>query len=394
MPDRRSAVNFSMEQPHIVILNHEFPPIGGGAATACRQLARCLARRTRVTVVTAAYGGLPRRDEADGYAIIRIPALRRYAYKSNPLEMVTFLLSSLWWAARHGRALGADACIAFFAIPAGPAAWLLRCLAGTPYLISARGGDVPGFLPEILRNWHRLTGRLIRALWRRASVVVTVSKDLERLVHESAPDQPTTVIPNCVDTAVFHPAASSADNPEPVLLFVGRLDRHKNLFDLLDALAMVADLPWRLTILGDGPLRSELQAGAVARGLADRVNFVGWATREQMPDWYQRADILVFPTLQEGFSNVQIEAMACALPVIIYDIDGCPLVRQGVTGLRVRRGDPAAFAAGVRRLLEDASLRRRLGQAGQELVLTVYDWNVAAEQYFVLCREAVAGARP
>lgn len=104
--------------PQILIINHEFPPIGGGAATAARNIAECMtAQGAFVTVLTSAYADLPAREITDGYAIIRIPALRRRAEASNVFEMSSFLFSALVWIARYGRSLEAEVSIAFFAFP-------------------------------------------------------------------------------------------------------------------------------------------------------------------------------------------------------------------------------------------------------------------------------------
>ncbi|MCL2123398.1 MAG: glycosyltransferase, partial [Desulfovibrionaceae bacterium] len=145
----------STNLPHILLMNHEFPPIGGGAATAAAHIAQELRNLgAKVTVLTSAYADLPAREVWEGCEILRIPALRVRADSSNVIEMMSFLLSSLWWVVRHAAKHKADVCIAFFGIPAGPAAWLLQKRHGTSYILSLRGGDVPGFLPEALRTWH------------------------------------------------------------------------------------------------------------------------------------------------------------------------------------------------------------------------------------------------
>lgn len=424
---------------HVLIINHEFPPIGGGAATASAHLAREMtALGARVTVLTSTFGDLPRHERRDGADIVRVPALRRRADKSGVPEFATFVLSSLIWAVgsrgrgasssgpedgasacgnapeKAGRTPDAgeagdadrfDVCIAFFGLPGGPAAWLLRLCHGVPYLVSLRGGDVPGFLPRQMALWHRCTGWLIRALWRGAAHVVGNSAGLTALARRAAPDLEILTIPNGVDAARFtprtengDPAADRAsggivdavygDTPPGAcrLLFTGRLNGQKNLPCLLQALAPLRERAWTLTLVGDGPDRAMLERTARSLGLADRVRFAGWADRDALPDVLRRADIYVFPSIQEGMPNTVLEAMACGLPVVACRIEGCEeLVRHGETGLLTPPDDAPALAEAVERLLDDAELRRRMGREGRRVVEREYTWRATAEQYLALC---------
>ena len=406
---------------HVLIINHEFPPIGGGAATASAHLAREMtALGARVTVLTSAFGDLPRHERRDGADIVRVPALRRRADKSGAPEFASFVLSSLIWAlgsrgrgsARSGgtgmpgAADRFDACIAFFGLPGGPAAWLLRLCHGVPYIVSLRGGDVPGFLPRQMALWHRCTGWLIRALWRGAAYVVGNSAGLTALAHRAAPDLEILTIPNGVDAARFAPApengypaeagqasgqiADAAYGTTPPgacrLLFTGRLNGQKNLPCLLQALVPLRERAWTLTLVGDGPDRAMLERAALSLGLAERVRFAGWTDREALPDVLRRADVYVFPSIQEGMPNTVLEAMACGLPVVACRIEGCEeLVRHGETGLLIPPDDAPALTGAVERLLDDAELRRRMGREGRRVVEREYTWRATAEQYLALC---------
>lgn len=459
---------------HVLIINHEFPPIGGGAATAAAHLAREMtALGARVTVLTSTFGDLPRHERRDGADIVRVPALRRRADKSGVPEFATFVLSSLIWAvgsrgrggnpsvmdgaaapedgvfvangerarADDGHAASArepesipevgasasgdapekagrspdagesgdadrfDACIAFFGLPGGPAAWLLRLCHGVPYIVSLRGGDVPGFLPRQMALWHRCTGWLIRALWRGAAHVVGNSAGLTALARRAAPDLEILTIPNGVDAACFTPRTENddpaagwasggtvdavyGDTPPGAcrLLFTGRLNGQKNLPCLLQALVPLRKRAWTLTLVGDGPDRAMLERAARSMGLADRVRFAGWTDRDALPDVLRRADIYVFPSIQEGMPNTVLEAMACGLPVVACRIEGCEeLVRHGETGLLIPPDDAPALTDAVARLLDDAELRRRMGREGRRVVEREYTWRATAEQYLALC---------
>lgn len=380
----------------LLLINYEFPPLGGGAANATDNTARELvALGVDILVVTSAYGDLPRVEHrGDGVTIHRIPTLRRRRDRSSVIEMLAFLASSLVmvpWIAAHRRP---DATIAYFGLPCGPAAWMVKALFGVPYVVSLRGGDVPGFQHRGIAVYHRLTGPVIGWLWRRARAVVANSEGLADLARRFAPDQPVIIIPNGVDAARFaqpEPVQGGRGNGqhEPVnslgLLFVGRVVWQKGLDVLLAALASLPpDLRSviTLTIVGDGPARPDLERQAERLGLSGRIVFRGWLGRDELPATYRSADIFVFPSRDEGMPNVVLEAMAAGLAVLASRIAGNrDLVVEEETGLMVERDDVAALAAALVRLAGDAALRRRLGEAGRRRVVEGFSWSAVAAAY-------------
>jgi glycosyltransferase involved in cell wall biosynthesis len=147
------------------------------------------------------------------------------------------------------------------------------------------------------------------------------------------------------------------------LIAMGRLEAQKGFDLLLDAFARIADRhsDWFLQILGQGPLRSELEAQALRLNLGKRVQFAG-----EVADPFSflcAADLFVFSSRFEGFGMALAEAMACGLPVVSFDCPSVPrdIVRDGVDGILVPPEDVAALAAALDRLMGDAQERHRLG---------------------------------
>jgi glycosyltransferase involved in cell wall biosynthesis len=180
------------------------------------------------------------------------------------------------------------------------------------------------------------------------------------------------VIRNAVDAPAFdrppNPAlrAQLAGDPDrPMVLAVARLDPQKGHRHLL---AAATDVPGAMFVLaGDGPERPALEALASTLGVADRVRFLG--TRDDVPELLAASDAVVLPSLYEGLPISALEAMAARRPVVATAIGGTDeAVVDGETGLLVPPADPAALAAALRRVLEDAALARRLGAAGRERV--------------------------
>ena len=154
------------------------------------------------------------------------------------------------------------------------------------------------------------------------------------------------------------------DDGDVVIVAAGRLAHIKRIDRLLRVFASVhARSPMtRLCIVGDGPLRPELEAQAAALGLGDAARFAGWS--DAMPAWHAAADIVVNTSDSEGTPLALIEAGATGRPVVATRVGGVEdVVVDGVTGWLVDRDDEAAFAERIGRLVEDPGMRARMGEA-------------------------------
>jgi glycosyltransferase involved in cell wall biosynthesis len=364
-----------------LLINYELPPIGAGAGNATANIARCLAAAgVEVLVLTSAFGTLPRWERRDGYAILRAPAVRRRTDRSSPLEMLSFVVGGVAPLLAVGRRWRPVAACAFFGVPSGPLALLLRAAFGVPYLVSLRGGDVPGFLGREMAFLHRLALPVIRAVWRRSGGLIANSPGLAELARRSWPDAPIELIPNGIDVELFRPPERVRPAEPLRLLCVGRLARQKGVGDLLAALA-ASPASAVLRVVGDGPERADLEQTAASLGLADRVEFAGWVVRRELPTHYDWGDVFVLPSVDEGMPNVVLEALAAGLPVIGTDVPGTrDLVEPGRSGFLVPPGSPAAIASAIDRLVSSPDLVRLLGAHGRAAALG-RRWEGVADRY-------------
>jgi glycosyltransferase involved in cell wall biosynthesis len=212
-------------------------------------------------------------------------------------------------------------------------------------------------------------GFLRRLLYPGASAVIVQSEEA-RSFFSLAIRERAEVIPNPVlrvETA--RPAAREPTTHRKTVISLGRLSREKGFDLLIDAFFLVAsEFPdWSLEIWGEGPERSNLEGRVAEKGLEGQVRLAG---QTRSPDEkLSRADLFVLSSRFEGFPNGLCEAMACGLPVLAANCPSGPrqIVRDGVDGLLVEPGDPAALADGMRRLIEDPELRRRLAARAPEV---------------------------
>lgn len=372
----------------VLLINYEYPPVGAGAATAAQAIARSLvASGHPPTVLAAGFGDLVGTREEDGVRVIRVASRRKRRESARISEMVSFMFHSLS-AVRHTvRAEGIDGIIAFFSFPSGPAAWWAHRDTGVPYVVSLRGGDVPDAEPR-LALIHRGLAPLRRQILRSARAVVANSSGLKAMSEKADPVS-VHVITNGVDTGFFVPATAPRPGPPPFrLLFAGRFQAQKNLFWLLEQLAVVrraAQLPFTLDLVGDGPQRPALAARALELQLADIVRFHGWVDRGALLAHYQSADLVINPSIYEGMPNVVLEAMACGRPVLASRVPGNDtLVVDRVTGWLFPLDDAANFSDCVRALLTRPDLTARLGTAARERAVREYSWDRTAQSYLEL----------
>lgn len=164
------------------------------------------------------------------------------------------------------------------------------------------------------------------------------------------------------------------------LLFVGRLAGVKGVPVLLDALAILKDrlLDMRLTLIGDGPERADLERQSREMGLDGVVTFVGYKSQTEVAEALQDTDAFVLPSFAEGVPVVLMEAMAAQVPVITTQIAGVPeLVADGEVGILVPPGDVTQLSAALETILTDPAGRKRMGAAGRERVTS--DYNIHSE---------------
>ncbi|MCF6290727.1 MAG: glycosyltransferase [Desulfobacterales bacterium] len=234
-------------------------------------------------------------------------------------------------------------------------------------------------VPAIVSGYRNLLPRQHEKwLWRLSKRTICNAEILRKIMTRrfSVPPDRIAVIPNAVDPDIFHPVSAPVDAP-PTVLFVGRLVTDKDPLNLLAGFDLVQKkIPTaRLLILGNGPLKKNLQRAISSRGLSSRVKLIA-GTADIRP-FLKQATVFTLPAVTgEGSPNVIIEAMATGLPVVATPIGGIPeLVDEGRTGLLVKPNDPQALADALSRLLMDQHLRVEMGRRARERVLAHHSLN-------------------
>lgn len=218
----------------------------------------------------------------------------------------------------------------------------------------------------LLGKWSLKTPRIIAA---------NSQAGIENAVSLGAIREKLFFLPNVVDTSLFTPSSGKA-NGRIRLLTVGRMVPVKRFDRFVRAVSAVdkhATVPVEGLVVGDGPLRADLQLQAEKLGLQPcKLRFCG--TAEETDDFYQDADVLVLTSDREGTPNVVLEAMACGIPVVATRVGGLPaLVRHGETGYLVDPNDEGALTKAVLDLVENPDRRTAFGRSAREFVESHYN---------------------
>ena len=206
--------------------------------------------------------------------------------------------------------------------------------------------------------WERVRGL---SLARHVDRYLVVSPYLlERYARVGFPKEKCTVLPNAFD---FREPERRA-HEVPCILFVGRLSFEKSPDLFVTALAHVHER-WRARIVGDGPMRQEIEAHIRSLGLSGRAEIAGWKNTSELAHEYAAADLFVLPSrVPEPFGRTVVEAMHAGLPVVVPRVGGAAWV-AGDASITFQNGDAASLCAAISQLLSDAEMRKALGEKGR-----------------------------
>lgn len=372
----------------LLLVNYEYPPVGAGAGTATQAIAKELVQSGHEAVVlTGRFAGLPNSSQEGGVVIQRVASFRQAKDRCTIPEMISFVVGALFSLPGIVRRHRIEGAIIFFSFPCGPIGLVARWICKVPYVVSLRGGDVPGNEPH-LNSLHRLLTPIRHTVLRNSLAIVANSDGLRKMA-EAADPFPVRTIPNGVDTAFFTPARAGRETAQGArpfrILYAGRFQAQKNIPLLFQQLVQFPSASYELHLVGDGPLNAHLRALAHGLGIAAAITWHGWLSRSALREVYRSADCLVNPSLYEGMPNVVLEAMACGKPIIASRVAGNDaVVQEGVTGFLFSLDEPATLHESLQILLSDPNRAAQMGRHGREWAERNFSWSRVAAAYVQL----------
>lgn len=372
----------------MVVPQYPYPVVGGLEKQAHELATELVLKGIAVHVLSGRiYAEQADREIVDGVVVHRLPWSRR-----RWLRWLT--MPWLVWRAFGQRMPEIDVVHCHVFSGFGLASILLAHAFGKPILVKLPnvGADgVPGLRAQafgFVREW----------IFRQADAVVAMSSESVRELTAIGFDlRRILTTPNGIAIPLRHLRAAPVAEQPVRLVFVGRLSAEKGVADLIAALSRVAQfqsgtIRWTLDLIGDGPLRSELQTRAVAAGIASQIRFRGHVHEVQraLLDY----DALLLPSYREGNSNAILEAMAAGMPVVSTRVGGTPML-LGAEGaeLLYEAADVDALTVLLMRVIGDPGLRHRVGTALRARTEAYFDIRRVAETYAAAYRLLAAGRR-
>ena len=377
----------------LLMLNYEFPPIGGGGAQAHANLLREYGQRNdlQVDVLTsAATPGFTQETLSANVTIYRVGLHKKKLHYWRKQEVLEWLFKSHRHYRRLIRQNRYDLVHAFFGFPSG---WLCYRSAGKlPYIVSLRGSDVPGQNARLQKD-YKILAPIFKGIWQKASVLVACSHGLKDRALRFMPDVAIEVIPNGVLTDLFVPKPKPSAKPLR-LISVGRLSETKRLDLLIDTVALLRSQRQDvlLQLVGDGALLGPLKDQIQRLNLESYITLTGRVDSRDMPCLYRASDLYVSGTYQEGMSNAMLEAMASGLPIVTTSCEGVDELIMD-NGVVVHTPTAQAMADAITRLLNDHPRYCDMSLSARNKALT-FSWASVADQYIAHYQAIAAQGRP
>ena len=349
----------------IAILVSFFPPTWlAGTEIATYYMAEYLAQRGHeVHVITSLDEGLPEESYEKGFYIHRLPRTKiRFAGAFIFWADIVRVIEKISPDIVHAQSLGT-----------GVPALVSKKLLKIPYVVWGQGSDV--YLPD----WFtKLTSKTII---KNAGSAIALTEDMKRAM-QAMYDRDIAIVPNGIDLKEYisELPVQNVEGAEKRILFVGRLHPVKGVQYLLQAMQMVhEEVPGaKLILVGDGEERESLEKLTDSLGIRECVEFVGGVPHEKIPDYMHHADVFVLPSLSEGFGIVNLEAMACGLPIVATRVGGIPdIIEDGTNGYLVDTMNQEQLAEALLKLLQDEKLRRDISGNNREKAKK-YRWDAVA----------------
>lgn len=302
----------------ILMLNYEYPPLGGGGASVCKNMSEELAAKgNQVDVVTMGFRDLPERETVNGISIFRVKCLRSQKMICHPWEQLSYCISAYRYAVKKLDIKGYDIIHCHFIIPTGLLALWLKKKYHIRYIVTAQGSDVLGHNNDRFRLLYKVVKPIWIQIIKNAAFLTAPSSFLKREILASYREKDCVVIPN----GVYAKGDSAPGMREKYIVTLARLQKGKGIQDLISACAEIDMNGWHVEILSDGPYREELEKLVEQHDLKGSITFKGYVSSEERDKYLRNAGMFFSGSRFEAMPIAVLEAMDAGCEVLISDIE-------------------------------------------------------------------------
>lgn len=380
----------------ILLLNYEYPPLGGGAGICSRYEAEGLANRgNEVIVITTWFEGKKEIEGNGNLKIIRLKSKRKYEYKSNPIEMLSWVKHAKKYLTQDYKSNDFDVCIANFIIPGGIVAKYLKKKWNLPFIIISHGQDIPFFFPKQMLKYHIVTYFWLRNIVNHSQKLILLTKMIKANADKylgRKNRRKNIIIPNGCDIDTFKPDYSKKSTIFKII-FVGRLVAQKDPFTFLKALEILStkNIDFKVDILGDGDLRKKMEQFVATKGLSNHVSFLGWVDKKIMLDSYQSANLQVITSHDEAMSIAALESLSTGQYIISTPVSGnTDVIEEGVNGEFIKFNDYKQLANKIENYYHTKFKNKsRVDNEYLNKFRQKYSWDGIVEEYDKILNDIV-----
>lgn len=301
----------------ILVLNYEYPPLGGGGSKVSEELCeQCGNRGISIDIVTMGYKELPQKEKRGNIVIHRVKCWRSKQRVCHPWEQLSYCINAYRYIGKHLDVGKYDFVHCHFIIPTGLLALWLKKKYGLKYMITSHGSDVLGHNDARFLLLYKLIAPGWKKILANASAITAPSEYLVNKIHETMPDILVDIIANGIHCKDYRPG-----NKKKTVIAMTRLQESKGVQDLIEACAAIDMHEWTVVILGDGPYRPNLEALVKQKGLENKIRFGGHVTGDERMKYLSEAGCFFSGSRFEAFSLSVLEASLCGCNVIASKIE-------------------------------------------------------------------------
>lgn len=372
----------------ILVLNYEFPPIGGGGSIAAEKLTKALNQQGHETVViTMGAPGLPKKELQGDITIIRTNNHKKMLGRTTVGEAFVYMCKGLYEGIKARSWFKYEVIHAHFVLPTGPIAYVLSKIYKIPYILTARGSDIPKHSINKVVFLHKFTPPLIRLLINNSFQTICISESLKEEVETHVgKSNKLGVIRNYYSSVIPNKKITK----EKKIFSMARLSNQKGIDIAIKAIKKLTPEQlkgWTYDIYGEGKFEERLKE--MAQGTNHRINFNGWIPYKSKEYYqiYEKGAILLVPSYVESFGMTPLEGMFNKCAIIASDI---PALKEnlGNTALFIEPGNTKELSDKINFLVQNPKERERLAEKSYKRAIRLFAGETSIRKYEKLFREA------